>query len=120
MSVHETTDRPAPLAHFPDDGAYRWLELADGGSRYGVSAIAARDGYLELHLTMTRWGPDVRRNLARDLEWLKTEARRLGLSKIMGVRADDLGRFDKRLFRFARLYGFSETCVFQTASLRID
>ncbi|WP_272701498.1 hypothetical protein [Desulfovibrio sp. Fe33] len=120
MAVHETFDRPELLAHFPDDGAYRWLELTDGRVVYGVSAIADRGGYLELHLTMTRWGPDVRRNLSGDVEWLKSEARRLGLPKIMGVRADDRGRFDKRLFRFARLYGFTDPCVFQTTSLMVD
>jgi hypothetical protein len=38
----------------------------------------------------------------------------------MGVRANDQGRFDEKLFRFARLYGFGEMCVFQTVSLAVD
>ncbi|WP_207262907.1 hypothetical protein [Desulfovibrio sp. Huiquan2017] len=120
MPVTETPSRPALLANFPENGPYRWLELADGLGRYGVCAIAARPDYLELHITMTRWGPATRRVLARDLEWLKGEARRLGLSRILGVRADGNGRFDPNLFRFARLYGFAENHVFQTASLDVD
>jgi hypothetical protein len=120
MPVTETAARPAPLANFPEDGPYRWLELADAHGPYAVCAIAERRDYLELHITMTRWGPKTRRTLARDLDWLKGEAHRLGLAKIMGVRADDKGRFDENLFRFARLYGFGEMCVFQTASLAVD
>lgn len=120
MAVTELRTRPEPMASFPDDGTYRWLELDDGDGPYGVAAVAPRPEYLELHLTVTRWGPGVRRAVARDLEWLKGEARRLGLPRIMGVRADGEGRFDPSLFRFARLYGFTETCVFQTASLDVD
>ncbi|WP_338668636.1 hypothetical protein [Pseudodesulfovibrio methanolicus] len=120
MPVTETDHRPAPLANFPDDGPYRWFELADAHGPYAACAVAERPEYLELHMTMSRWGPETRRTLARDLDWLKAEARRLGLPRIMGVRADDQGRFDARLFRFARLYGFSEMCVYQTASLAVD
>jgi hypothetical protein len=120
MPVTETDRRPAPLAGFPKDGPYRWLELTDADGLYAVCAVAERREYLELHITVTRWGPRTRRTLARDLEWLKDEARRLGLPKIMGVRADDRGRFDEKLFRFARLYGFGEMCVFQTASLAVE
>ena len=120
MPVTETVQRPASLANFPENGPYRWLELADDQGLYAVCAIASRPEYLELHISMTRWGPKTRRTLARDLEWLKGEARRLGLPKIMGVRADGQGRFDEKLFRFARLYGFGEMSVFQTASLAVD
>jgi hypothetical protein len=120
MSVTEIDRRPEPLANFPEDGPYRWFELADADGPYGVSAVAERPEYLELHLTVTRWGARTRRALALDLEWLKGEARRLGLPRIMGVRADGRGRFDAKLFRFARLYGFTEMCVFQTASLAVD
>jgi hypothetical protein len=120
MPVNETAIRPAPLVNFPENGHYRWLELADGHGPYAACAIAERADYLELHVTVTRWGPKTRRALARDLEWLKDEARRLGLPKIMGVRANDQGRFDEKLFRFARLYGFGEMCVFQTVSLAVD
>ncbi|OIQ49716.1 hypothetical protein BerOc1_01641 [Pseudodesulfovibrio hydrargyri] len=120
MPVTETNHRPDRLANFPQNGPYRWLELADDQGPYAACAIAERPEYLELHITVTRWGPRTRRTLARDLEWLKGEARRLGLPKIMGVRANDQGRFDAKLFRFARLYGFGEMCVFQTACLAVD
>jgi len=116
MAVREHDSRPAAYAHFPDDGTYRWLELHDG-SPYGHAAIAERGDLLELHLSLDRWGAGVRRNLAGDLKWLKEEARRLGKTRIMGVRADGDGGFDARLFRFARLFGFTETCVLQTASM---
>ncbi|WP_316896297.1 hypothetical protein [Pseudodesulfovibrio indicus] len=120
MAVRELDARPEAMGSFPDDGTYRWLELGDTNGPYGVAAIAPRAEYLELHLTVTRWGPGVRRGVARDLEWVKDEARRLGLPKIMGVRADGEGRFDPNLFRFARLFGFTETCVFQTASMNVN
>ncbi|WP_319582903.1 hypothetical protein [uncultured Pseudodesulfovibrio sp.] len=120
MSVIETSLRPPLLATFPENGPYRWLELADENGLYAVCAIATRPEYLELHITMTRWGPRTRRSLSHDLDWLKDEARRLGLPRIMGVRANDKGQFDEKLFRFARLYGFGEMCVFQTASLAVD
>ena len=120
MPVLETATRPDLLSNFPEHGPYRWLELADAHGPYAVCAIAARPEHLELHITLTRWGPQTRRTLARDLEWLKAEARRLGLPKIMGVRADNQGRFDPNLFRFAKLYGFGEPCVFQTATLLVE
>ncbi|MBG0790355.1 MAG: hypothetical protein H0S80_07660 [Desulfovibrionaceae bacterium] len=118
MAVRELDARPAAYAHFPDTGEYRWLELGDGAV-YGHAAFAEREDRLELHLSLTRWGGGVRRSLAGDLDWLKQEARRLGKARIMGVRADGEGRFDERLFRFARLYGFTETHVFQTASMEV-
>ena len=118
MAVRELDARPEAYAHFPDNGTYRWLELHDGPA-YGHAAIAERGDLLELHLSLHRWGAGVRRNLAGDLEWLKAEARRLDKTRIMGIRADGQGGFDERLFRFARLFGFTETCVFQTASLDV-
>jgi hypothetical protein len=120
MPVTEIPRRPGLLSGLPEDGVYRWLEMSDGNGPYGFCAIAPRAEYLELHITLTRWGPGVRRVLARDFEWFKDEARRLGLPKILGVRADGRGRFDDRLFRFARLFGFTEMCVFQTAGYMLD
>lgn len=118
MAPRELDARPEAYAHFPDDGGYRWFELRDHGI-YGHAAVAERGDALEMHLSLARWGPGVRRALAADLDWLKGEARRLGKARILGVRADADGRFDERLFRFARLYGFTETCVIQTAGLYV-
>lgn len=119
MCVVERKEKPDCMAHFPDD-RYRWLELHDRGDIYGHAAIAGRGEDLELHLTMLRWGPGVRRSLKKDVAWLKGEAKRLGLRRILGVRADARGVFDPGLFRFAGLFGFTEKCVLQTAAMTLE
>lgn len=118
MSVLEQSEKPECMAHFPD-GRYRWLALHDHGVSYGHAAIAERGDDLELHVSLTRWGPAVRRRLQGDVAWLKGEAGRLGLKRILGVRADSHGGFDAGLFRFAKLYGFTDACVVQTVALSV-
>ena len=120
MAVRELHVRPEVLAHFPDQGQYRWLELYGQGGIYGYGAISEREDLLELHVTLGRWGAGVRRELEGDVAWLREEARRLGKVRVMGIRADDKGGFDARLFKFARMFGFTEMCVFQTATLHLD
>lgn len=120
MSVREVEEKPKVLAHFPDDSGYRWLELYDDGGVYAYSAICERTDLLELHVTFSRWGPHVRRQVVGDIEWLKSEAKRLGKTKIMGVRGDSKGAFDPNLFRFARIFGFTETSILQMASLNVE
>ncbi len=118
MSVREIGRKPDTMSHFPDD-TYRWLELHDCGDVYGHAAVAERGDALELHVSFLRWGPQVRRNVRNDVEWVKEEARRLGKKRIMGVRANGEGSFDPKLFRFATLFGFIEKAVFQTVTMRI-
>lgn len=118
MSVREIVEKPEIMAHFPD--GYRWLELSGAKKVYGYGAILRRDENLETHLSLLHWGPKVVRSLWEDLDWLKGEARRLGLKRILGIRADNKGEFDPKLFRFARMYGAEEVCVFQTISLNVD
>ena len=120
MSVRETATRPKAMAHFPDNENYRWLELHRNKTPYGHAAITERGDALELHVTLTGWGARVRRDLCEDVDWLKAEARRLGKKRIMGIRANARGTFDPKLFKFARMFGFTETCVFQTASLKLE
>lgn len=115
MSVKETSIKPEIMSHFPDD--YRWMELHEDGEIYAYAAIAERNDNLEAHLSITRWGPQVRRNLKGDLDWFKEEACRLGKKRILGIRSDDQGEFDPNLFRFARLYGVKDMCVFQTVAI---
>lgn len=115
MAVRELEHKPEPMQHFPDTG-YRFLELHDTKSPYGHAAIREHGTDLELHLTLARWGPGVRRALHGDVDWLKEEARRLGMHRILGIRIDTEGRFDRRLFVFANIYGFSDICVAQTAA----
>jgi len=107
------------MAHFPDNAQYRWLELHYHDETYGYAAVAERDDALELHVTLTRWGSRVRRSLSGDVTWLRSEARRLGKTRIMGIRANSREKFDPRLFKFARMFGFTETSVFQTATLNV-
>lgn len=120
MAVREKAEVPEPMHHFPNDGRYRWVEMFNDAGVYGYAALAGRDDALELHVTLTRWGKRVRRCVRDDLDWLKGEARRLGKTRIMGVRVSGVGEFDPRLFKFARLYGFTDVCVLQTASIPVD
>ena len=120
MSVRELATKPEAMDHFPNDRRYRWLELYLDGEVYGHAAIAEQDDVLELHVTLTSWGSRVRRSIRGDVAWLKSEARRLGKTRIMGIRANGQGVFDPRLFKFAQLFGFTEMCVFQTATLSVD
>jgi len=119
MAVRELTDKPVCMAHFPENDGYRWLELSDHAGPYGHSAIKERGDELEIHLTLARWGPDVRRQAALDMDWVKNEAKRLGKKRILGVRADAEGRFDGNLFRFGSLLGFADFRVLQTMSISV-
>lgn len=75
---------------------------------------------MELHLSMMRWSRQTLAKVRQDIEWLKMETRRLGLSAIMGIKVNTEGEFDPKLFRFSELFGFSEHCVVQTTTLRLD
>ncbi|WP_419786350.1 hypothetical protein [Pseudodesulfovibrio sp.] len=119
MSVRETSEKPAAMAHFPD-GRYRWFVLHLQGEPYGWAAIAENGADLELHLTLDHWGPSVRRHVRGDLEWLKGEARRLGKERIVGMRIDTEGKFSPELFRFAGLFGFRDRVVLQTVALDLE
>ncbi len=119
MSVRELPDRPPCMAHFPD-GPYRWLELHHQGETYGHAALAERGSDLELHLTLSRWGPQTRRRVAQDAAWLRREAARLGKTRILGLRAGGEDSFDPKLFRFARLFGFARAWVIQAAALSLE
>ena len=120
MCVRRITTRPETMAHFPDEERYGWLELHQDGEVYGHAAIAERDDALELHVTLTRWGSRVRRSIQEDIIWLKAEARQLKKKRILGIRVNGLGEFDPRLFKFAKLFGFTDMHVFQTTSLSVD
>jgi len=119
MSVRQCELRPECLAHVPDDG-YRWLELHHQGEVYGHAALAERGSDLELHLTLTRWGPQTRRRLAEDAAWLRAEAARLGKSRVLGLRAAGADGYDPGLFRFARLFGFGQAWVLQAAAMVVE
>ena len=119
MSVRELDDKPQIFNHFPDD-RYRWLELHDHHKSYAYAAIAERGDDMELHLSIVHWTPTARRNIQKDIEWLKAETRRLGKKKIIGIRVDGQGKFDPNLFRFATLFGFTDLCVLQTATLHVN
>ncbi|MGE4292679.1 MAG: hypothetical protein AB7E32_10770 [Desulfovibrio sp.] len=125
MSVCPLLLAPACHAHYPMS-EYLHLRLFDEAGTYGYAAVAEREDCLELHLEMTRWGPQARRGLARDLEWLKARARALGKLRITGIRQEpgvpdgSLPRPDPRWPKFTRLYGFSGQCVLQAAFLELE
>jgi hypothetical protein len=108
------------MVHFPENDNYRWLELSDDIGAYGHAAFKERGDALEVHLTLARWGPSVRRQVRDDSLWVKKEAKRLEKRKILGVRADTSGNFDPNLFRFARLFGFTNFCVLQTMEQTVE
>jgi len=120
MSVKETVTQPDTMAHFPENDGYRWLELRDDTGTYGHAAFKERGDTLELHLTLARWGPAVRRHVRKDSLWVKEEAKRLGKKKILGIRADTSGVFNPNLFRFAKLFGFTNFCVLQTMEQTVE
>lgn len=117
MSVREVQSKPTPMAHFPD--GYRWLALHEQDDVYAFCAFRPREEAMEMHLSMVRWSHQTLAKVRKDIEWLKTETRRQGLSAIMGVRVNTEGEFDPKLFRFSELFGFSEHCVVQTTTLRL-
>ena len=118
MSVSKVNEKPETMAHFPDE-PYRFYRIHDDDEDYGSVALAERGDDLELHVTLTRWGPSVRRALRKDVEWLNGEARRLGKKRVVGMRFDSRGDVDMKLFRFAALFGFTEQCVVQTAAMAV-
>lgn len=120
MAVREMPDCPACMAHFPQNDGYYWLELSDDAGVYGHAAFRERGNDLELHLTLARWGPGVRRHVRADAEWVKSMAKQLGKKRILGIRADTTGQFDAALFRFAALFGFTDFCVLQTMALEVE
>lgn len=117
MSVRERRSKPSAMAHFPD--GYRWLELHEQDEIYGFCAFKPREEAMEMHLSLTRWNRQILSNVRKDIEWLKAETRRQGLSAIMGVRVSAAGEYDPKLFRFSALFGFTEHCVVQTTTLRL-
>jgi len=119
MSVRELKKKPRELAHFTQEN-YRWLELHHNDLPYGYSAIREHEDALELHVSLIRWGPQIRRNIHGDVHWLKEESRRLGKKRITGIRISHAEGLNPNLFRFARIYGFTDQCVLQTMSMDVD
>lgn len=119
MSVERMTTSPECMECFPE-ATYSFLNLVDDKGSYGHAAIAERGDDLELHLTLHRWGPSTRRTVARDLDWFKEEAKRLGKQRLLGVRVGTDKGYDPNLFRFAKLYGFTDCMVLQTMALNVD
>ncbi len=74
------------LDGLPDSGRYSWLLLRDRFGEYGQAALAESGDCLEVHLEMTRRGPQAMRSLRKDMAWLHAEARRLGKSRILGLK----------------------------------
>lgn len=98
----------------------RFYELVEGGEAYAAAALAEHPDCLELHLCVLRFGPATVRALRADLEELKTMARALGKTRIIGLRAEDGPEPDPRWPKFTRLFGFTGQRVLQAAELMLD
>lgn len=98
----------------------RFYELADARGTYAAAALAEHADCLELHLEVLRFGPSTVRALRTDVEELKDMARRLGKTRIVGLRTEEGQQPDPRWAKFTRLFGFTGQRVFQAAELTVD
>ena len=119
MSVRSIHERPEALADLPGHGRYTFYELFDEAGTYALAATADAGEALELHLTVTRWGPRAARALERDMDWLAARARAAGKRRIVALRQEPDGRPDPVWPRFTARFGFTGHAVFQTAGLEL-
>lgn len=116
---------PQPGAHSSLSGLrepsrMRFYTLADETGIYAAAALAEHPDALEVHLSVLRFGPAALRALRADVEELKAMARRLGKSRIVGLRVEPGTEADQRWPKFTRLLGFTNQQVLQAAELRLD
>lgn len=116
MSRELLAGPPEPLAYLPEPERFRFFRLFDARGDYGCGAVAESGDSLEVHLEVSRFGPRTLESLREDTAWLRSEARRLGKSRILALRADqDVP--DPRWPKFTRLLGFTGHAVVQIARL---
>lgn len=118
MSVRFHARRPGCFTHFPA-GQYDYCELFKEDGGYGFAALAEHADSIELHLELTRWGPQVCRSLMRDAAWLQGYAARRGKRRIVGIR-QETGKPDPRWPKFTRLLGFTGQTVLQAAFCEVE
>ncbi len=113
--------QPHPaLATLHESWRFRFYSLSGKDGEYAAAALAEHEDALELHLEVLRFGPATVRALRADVEELKDMARRLGKTRIVGLRVEPGGQADPRWPKFTRLFGFTGQQVLQAAELRLD
>jgi len=108
------------LAELQEPSRLRHFSLSNASGQYAAAALAEHPDALELHLTVLRFGPATVRALRADLEELKGLARRLGKTRIVGLRVEPGPEADPRWPKFTRLFGFTGQRVLQAAELSLD
>jgi hypothetical protein len=120
MAITPETDAHPCLAGLQEPWRLRFFSLSDRDGLYAAAALAEHPDALELHLTVLRFGPATVRALRVDLEELKGMARRLGKTRIVGLRVEPGPEADPRWPKFTRLFGFTGQRVLQAAELSLD
>lgn len=120
MTLTAETDAHPSLAGLQEPWRMRFFSLSDEAGQYAAAALAEHPDALELHLAVLRFGPATVRALRADLEELKGLARRLGKTRIVGLRVEPGPQADPRWAKFTRLFGFTGQRVLQAAELRLD
>lgn len=120
MSIFAQSDAHPSLSGLHDPCRMRFFTLSDESGVYAAAALAEHPDALEVHLSVLRFGPAAVRALRADMEELKAMARRLGKSRIVGLRVEPGPEADQRWPKFTRLFGFTNQQVLQAAELRLD
>ncbi|GAB7023766.1 hypothetical protein [Salidesulfovibrio brasiliensis] len=110
---------PQPFQGFPSPERYEWFRAEDEEGLFAWVALAESGEDMELHLEAVRWGPQARRSMTSDLEWVKAEARRRGKRRLIGLKAEAGQHPDPRWAKFVGLFGFGNIGVVQTATLEL-
>jgi hypothetical protein len=120
MTITAQSIAHSSLADVQAPSRLRFYSLSDETGQYAAAALAEHPDALELHLTVLRFGPAAVRALRADMEELKRMARRLGKTRIIGLRVEPGPEADPRWAKFTRLFGFTGQRVLQAAELRLD
>lgn len=120
MTINAEVDAHPSLSGLPEPWRMRFFSLSDETGQYAAAALAEHPDALELHLTVLRFGPATVRALRADMEELKRMARKLGKTRIVGLRVEPGAQADPRWPKFTRLFGFTGQRVLQAAELRLD
>ncbi|MDQ7836081.1 MAG: hypothetical protein RDU24_11920 [Humidesulfovibrio sp.] len=120
MPIFEQPGAHSSLSGLPESRHMRFFTLSDAAGLYAAAALAEHPDALELHLSVLRYGPATVRALRADVEELKALARRLGKTRILGLRVEPGLEIDPRWPKFTRLFGFTNQRVVQAAELSLE
>jgi hypothetical protein len=117
--LHEV---PALFAGWPAHFEWYELTLPDSDQAVAVAGLdwASIPGGVGLHLEIVpgKWGRAALRACREALPWLEAEARRRGVSCIVGAKTNPADA--RRWFRFTELFGFTDQTSMILAFRRLD